>query len=72
MNRSRILEILEAYRPGEGLESDPEIRQALDEAAQDPELSEIQRNIAQSKKMDKLKRKSHLFGIISPREKMLA
>jgi hypothetical protein len=45
MNHQRIVEILEAYRPGEGLESDPEIRQALELATQDPELGEIRKEI---------------------------
>ena len=30
MNRERVIEILEFYRPGEGLEVDPEVRQALE------------------------------------------
>ncbi len=47
MNRQRISEILEAYRPGEGLESDPEVRQALELAAADPELAELRRGIEQ-------------------------
>lgn len=41
MNRTRIIEILETYRPGEGLESDPEIREALELASRDPELAAI-------------------------------
>ncbi|HSH09667.1 MAG TPA: hypothetical protein VK995_04730 [Oceanipulchritudo sp.] len=45
MNRERISEILETYRPGEGLESDPEVRQALELAAADPELAELRRQI---------------------------
>ncbi|MEX0325897.1 MAG: hypothetical protein AB3N33_07410 [Puniceicoccaceae bacterium] len=45
MERQRIVEILETYRPGEGLESDPEVRQALELAAQDPELSQLRRQI---------------------------
>ncbi|MEX0332723.1 MAG: hypothetical protein AB3N64_15010 [Puniceicoccaceae bacterium] len=45
MERHRIVEILETYRPGEGLESDPEVRQALELAAQDPELSQLRRQI---------------------------
>jgi hypothetical protein len=45
MRRQRIIEILEAYRPGEGLESDPEVREALELAARDPELSELRHNI---------------------------
>lgn len=47
MERQRIVEILESYRPGEGLESDPEIRQALELAARDPELGELRRQIQQ-------------------------
>jgi hypothetical protein len=43
MNRQRIIEILEAYRPGEDLESDPEVRQALELAATDEELMAIRR-----------------------------
>ena len=39
MNKNRIIEILEAYRPGEGLESDPEVLEALELAAQDPDLA---------------------------------
>jgi hypothetical protein len=42
MNRARIIEIIESYRPGEGLETDPEVREALELAARDPELSELQ------------------------------
>jgi len=45
MNHQRIIEILEAYRPGQGLEADPEIRQALDLAAEDPELAAIKKGI---------------------------
>jgi hypothetical protein len=47
MNKQRISEILEAYRPGEGLEADPEVRQALELAARDPELSALRREIEQ-------------------------
>lgn len=43
MNRQRIIEILQAYRPGEDLESDPEVRQALELAASDEELTAIRR-----------------------------
>jgi hypothetical protein len=43
MNRQRIVEILEAFRPGEGLESDPEVRQAIELASTDQELAEIRR-----------------------------
>lgn len=43
MNRARIIEIIEAYRPGEGLEADPEVREALELAAKDPGLSELRR-----------------------------
>jgi len=45
MNRERLNEILETYRPGEGLESDPEVRQALEQAAADPELAALRRQI---------------------------
>jgi hypothetical protein len=45
MNRQRIIEILEAYRPGEDLESDPEVRQALELAASDDELASIRRGV---------------------------
>lgn len=45
MNYQRIIEILETYRPGEGLESDPEIREALELAARDPELQAIREQI---------------------------
>jgi hypothetical protein len=41
MNRQRIIAILETYRPGEGLEADPEVREALELATRDPELAEI-------------------------------
>ena len=37
MNQDRISEILSTYRPGEDLESDPEVRQALDLAETDAE-----------------------------------
>ena len=47
MERQRIVEILETYRPGEGLESDPEVRQALELAASDPELGRLRRQIEQ-------------------------
>jgi hypothetical protein len=46
MNRQRIVEILESYRPGEGLEADPEVRNALEQAAADPELGEIRQQIS--------------------------
>jgi hypothetical protein len=45
MDRQRIIDILEAYRPGEDLESDPEVRQALELAAKDPELSQLRQKI---------------------------
>jgi len=45
MNRERVIEILETYRPGEGLESDPEVRMALEMAAADPELARLQDQI---------------------------
>ncbi|NBD38633.1 MAG: hypothetical protein GVY10_08700 [Verrucomicrobia bacterium] len=38
MNKARIKEILLAYRPGEGLEDDPDVRYALEKSQQDPEL----------------------------------
>jgi hypothetical protein len=41
MERQRIIDILEAYRPGEGLEDDPEIRQALTLAEEDEGLREL-------------------------------
>lgn len=47
MNRQRLSEILETYRPGEGLESDPEVRKALELCASDPELSGLRQNIEQ-------------------------
>ena len=42
MNRDRAIEILETYRPGEGLESDPEVRAALQMADADPGLARLQ------------------------------
>lgn len=45
MNDQRILEILETYRPGEGMEADPEVRQALERAAGDQKLSAKRREI---------------------------
>jgi len=45
-NRDRIQEILLAYRPGEGLEADPEVAQALAAAREDPALGEWLRDIA--------------------------
>ncbi len=41
MKRQRIIEILSVYRPDEDLESDPEVRQALDAARQDPDLEAL-------------------------------
>ncbi len=38
MNKSRIKEILLAFRPGEGLEEDPEVRAALEKSLADPDL----------------------------------
>ena len=38
MKNSRIKEILLTYRPGEGLEGDPEVRDALEQTRKDPEL----------------------------------
>lgn len=43
MNRDRISEILAAYRPGEGLEDDPEVREALALAEKDAALGEALR-----------------------------
>ena len=45
MNRNRIIEILESYRPGEGLEADPEVREALELAREDPELAALRREM---------------------------
>ena len=45
MNKERIIEILETYRRGEGLESDPEVQQALKLAASDPELAQLHQEI---------------------------
>ncbi|NDV62779.1 hypothetical protein G0Q06_09980 [Puniceicoccales bacterium CK1056] len=45
MNRSRIIEIIESYRPGEGLEADPEVKEALELAAKDPELEALRRDV---------------------------
>jgi hypothetical protein len=45
MNDQRIHDILETYRPGEGLESDPEVRQALERVADDEKLSGERREI---------------------------
>ncbi len=45
MNRERAIEILETYRPGEGLESDPGVRAALQMADADPELARIREQI---------------------------
>ena len=44
METERIKEILEVYRPGEDLELDPEVRQALELASKDPELSAYRRD----------------------------
>lgn len=41
MNIEQIVEILEAYRPGEDLESDPVVREALKAAEADPVLARI-------------------------------
>jgi len=41
MNHERFSEILAAYRPGEGLESDPEVREALAQADRDPALGTL-------------------------------
>jgi len=47
MNRDRTSEILAAYRPGEGLEEDPEVRAALALAEKDPLLAAfLQDNLA--------------------------
>lgn len=45
MERSRIIEIIESYRPGEGLEADPEVKEALELAAKDSELRELRRQV---------------------------
>lgn len=45
MKRERIIEILETYRRGEGLETDQEVQQALKLAAADPELAQLQEEI---------------------------
>jgi len=45
MNRSRIIEIIESYRPGEGLEADPEVKEALELTAKDPELEALRRDV---------------------------
>lgn len=45
MNRDRIIEILETYRPGEGMEADPEVRLALQLAEVDPELAGLRSEI---------------------------
>lgn len=45
MNTQRIIEILETYRPGEGLEADPEVVEALDLVSRDPELSALRESI---------------------------
>lgn len=45
MNKQRIRQILETYRPGEDMESDPEVRQALDAVARDPEAAAIKEQI---------------------------
>lgn len=47
MNHPRLVEILESYRPGEGLEADPEVREALELAAADPELSKLRDEISE-------------------------
>jgi hypothetical protein len=47
MERTRIIEIIESYRPGEGLEADPEVREALELASKDPELEAMRRNSEQ-------------------------
>lgn len=43
MNRTRLIEIIESYRPGEGLEADPEVKEALELAEKDPELKAMRR-----------------------------
>lgn len=45
MNERRIREILEGYRPGEGLEADPEVAQALEQASRDPGLAGIRNEV---------------------------
>lgn len=41
MKSESIRALLEAYRPGENLESDPQMRAALDAAARDPQLAAL-------------------------------
>lgn len=45
MDNARIQSILESYRPAEGLESDPEVRMAIELAAADPSLSALREDI---------------------------
>ncbi|MFO7724562.1 MAG: hypothetical protein R6V45_03350 [Oceanipulchritudo sp.] len=45
MKKERIIEILETYRRGEGLESDQEVQQALKLAAADPDLAQLHQEI---------------------------
>lgn len=44
MDRNRIMEMLEAYRPGEGLETEPEVKEALRRSEHDPEIAEALKN----------------------------
>lgn len=50
MKQSRIQEILRAYRPGENLEQDPEVRAALEASLADPQLQHLR---AQQEAFDK-------------------
>jgi hypothetical protein len=43
MNRDRAIELLTAYRQGEGLEFDPEVKEALEWAERDAELAALRR-----------------------------
>ena len=43
MNRDRAIELLTAYRQGEGLEFDPEVKEALEWAERDTELAALRR-----------------------------
>lgn len=45
MERHRIIQILESYRPGEGLEADPEVQEALELAKNDADFAAIRDEI---------------------------